>query len=138
MNKIIESYFSNLALNPERLDSMFLWTVTSIIITVVLIKYSKQMVNGLMGKNTLWESPEIVIYLLCWLFPYILNYAAFFKATLPDWVWWFMSAGIAYALMGRWIFDWVLALRAGATSVTESATVTKTETKVEVKQEKEL
>jgi hypothetical protein len=94
------------------------------------------MINGIQGTNGFMESAESVTYVMCWLFPYILLYAAFFQAKFDVWVWWFMSGCIAWALGGRWLFEWALALRAGKTSVEDPVIIkTVTEKKVETKEQ---
>lgn len=132
MRHLFSSYVDYLSSNPGEFTSLLLWLITSIIITVVLVRRVKDMVAGIKGVSGFMESAESVTYLMCWCFPYILNYAAFFEAELPAWVWWFMSGCIAWALGGRWIFEWALALRAGSTKVEDSSTV---KTQVEVKTE---
>jgi hypothetical protein len=126
MRHLFSSYVDYLSSNPGEFTSLLLWLICSTIITIVLLKRVKDMVQGIKGVSGFMESAESVTYLMCWVFPYILNYAAFFEAELPSWVWWFMSGCIAWALGGRWIFEWALALRAGATSVTDTK-VEKTE-----------
>lgn len=120
MRKLFDSYLDYLSANPGEFTSMILWIITSTIITIVLVKRGKDMVHGIKGINGFMESAESVTYLMCWAFPYILNYSAFFQANLPSWVWWFMSGCIAWALGGKWLFEWALALRAGATTVSEA------------------
>jgi hypothetical protein len=136
MIKLYDSYLDYLSANPGEFTSLILWLLTSVLITIVLFKRRNDMIDGVKGINGFMESAESVTYLMCWTFPYILNYAAFFEADLPDWVWWFMSGCIAWALGGRWLFEWALALRAGATSVTDPVVIkTVTEKKVETKEQ---
>lgn len=131
MIKLYESYLEYLSANPGEFTSIILWTLTSIITTTILVVYRKKMVHGATGANGFMESAEQVIWIMNWIWPYVLTFSAFFQAELPDWCWWFMSGCIAWALGGRWLFEWALALRAGVTSVNTS----KTEAKVEVKTE---
>lgn len=132
MRQLISSYIDYLSSNPGEFTSVMLWLITSVIITVVLIRQNKNMVQGIKGHNGFMESAEAVTYLICWIFPYIVNYSAFFNSELPNWVWWFMSGCIAWALGGKWLFEWALALRAGSTTVNDPTTI---KTTVEVKQE---
>lgn len=136
MKHLFESYTDYLSSNPGEFTSLILWLITSTIITIVLVKRVKDMIAGIKGVNGFMESAESVTYIICWSFPYILNYAAFFQAKLPDWCWWFMSGCIAWALGGRWLFEWALALRAGKTTVESPEVVrTITDKKIETKEE---
>lgn len=141
MVKLIDSYLQYLATNPGKVDSIIVWTFSTFIIWIIMFMYREKIIKGMSGENGLFESPEVVGYILCWVFPPIINYSAFFNVELPNWVWWFLASGIAYTLGGRWLFEWVLALRAGSTRVeTTTTTVTdppkvKTETVEVVKQE---
>lgn len=134
MRHLFSAYVDYLSGNPGEFTSLILWLMTSILITTVLFKQRKDMINGIKGFDGFMQSAESVIYLMCWIFPYILNYSAFFQAELPVWCWWFMSGCIAWALGGRWLFEWALALRAGKTTVVETSKTdiqhkeTKTET----------
>ena len=131
MKNLFESYIDYLSNNPGEFTSLILWSITSTLITTVLFNRRKDMIEGIKGFDGFMQSSESVTYLMCWVFPYILNYSAFFQAELPVWCWWFMAGCIAWALGGRWLFEWALALRAGATSVNDPKT-TEVKTKVEV------
>lgn len=131
--KIIDSYIDYLSSNPGEFTSLILWGITFVIITSLLIWLRKDMVAGAKGVNGFMEAAESVTFLMCWIFPYIITYSAFFQAELPSWVWWFMSGCIAWALGGRWLFEWALALRAGATTV-PSETRTVIEKNIETKE----
>lgn len=135
MNHLFKSYIDYLSANPGEFTSLLLWLITSTIITVVLTRRVKDMIDGIKGVNGFMESAESVTYLICWSFPYILDYAAFFQAELPSWCWWFMSGCIAWALGGRWLFEWALALRAGATTVSDPSMKTVIERKIETKEQ---
>lgn len=132
MRQLFSSYTDYLSSNPGEFTSLLLWILTSTIITIVLIRQNKNIVDGIKGFNGFMESAESVTYLTCWMFPYIVNYSAFFEAELPSWVWYFMVGCIAWALGGKWLFEWALALRAGSTKVEDSSSV---KTTLEIKQE---
>lgn len=110
---LIESYFNHLAQNPERIDSLLMWTVCTFICWVVIFFYRKIIITGLSGSNQLFESAEVVIFIMLWLFPPVVFYASFFK-DVPFYVWVFMWAAIGWALTGRFIFDWALAFKNGS------------------------
>jgi len=129
MIQLIESYLEYLSANPGRVDSIILWTLTMIVVWTIQFWYRKTMITGMSGANGLFESAEQVAYILNWIWPPVLCYSAYFNQELSQWIWYFIYAAIAYTLGGRWLFEWVLALRAGATKVEES----KEETKAEVK-----
>lgn len=102
-----------------------------IFVYTVLLRDRKLMLTGASGQNGLFESSEQVIYIMNWVWPPVVSYSAFFHSELPVWCWWFMAGCIAWALGGRWLFEWALALRAGATTVNDPKT-TEVKTKVEV------
>lgn len=95
-----------------------------------LLRLKPVMVEGAKGVNGLFESNEQVIYLLNWVWPGILSYAAFFNAEFNVWVWGLIASIIGYTIGGRWLFEWALAFKTGKSSVESS---TETNVKVETK-----
>lgn len=134
MRHLFSAYVDYLSSNPGEFTSLIMWIITSIIVTTVLIVYRKKMAHGAAGANGFMESAEQVVWIMNWVWPYALCYSVFFQAQLPVWCWYFMSGCIAWALGGRWLFEWALALRAGKTTVVETSNTniqhkeTKTET----------
>jgi hypothetical protein len=136
MRHLFESYTEYLSSNPGEFTSLIMWIVTSTIVTIVLVVYRKKMSHGASGENGFMESAEQVVWIMNWVWPYALGYSVFFQAVLPVWCWYFMSGCIAWALGGRWLFEWALAFRAGKTSVDDPiVTKTVTEKKIETKEQ---
>jgi hypothetical protein len=131
MKHLFESYTDYLSSNPGEFNSIILWTITMFFVYFIMIKYRKTMLTGASGQNGFMESNEQVIYMMNWVWPPVVSYSAFFNSELPVWCWWFMAGCIAWALGGRWLFEWALALRAGATKVDESTTEVKTKVEVQ-------
>lgn len=129
MTKLFESYLAYLAAHPGRVDSIILWTVTMMMVWFMLFRYRNLMMRGMSGTNGLFEAAEQVAYISHWIWPPIVCYSAFFNVELSAWVWYFVIGVIAYTLGGRWLFEWVLALRAGKSSV-ESSQTTKDTTNI--------
>jgi uncharacterized integral membrane protein len=135
MQKIIESYFSYLSQNPIIINSIFQWTLCTLVVWFVEFKYRDRIVSGLEGINKMFESAEVVIFIVCVMFPPIVFHSVFFNLPFSEWNWYFIIGVIAFAMGGRWIFEWVLALKTGQSSVHESTKeVIKSET-VETKKE---
>lgn len=126
--RLFDSYLEYLSTHPGRVDSIILWTLTMAVVWFIQFKYREKMLTGMSGVNALFEAPEQVAWILNWCWPPIVAYSAYFNQELSLMIWYFIYAAIAYTLGGRWIFEWVLALRAGATKV-ESREENKTEQK---------
>ena len=82
-----------------------------------LLRLRPTMIEGAKGVNGLFESNEQVIYLLNWVWPGILSYAAFFNAEFNVCVWGLIASIIGYTIGGRWLFEWALAFKTGKSSV---------------------
>ena len=115
--EILKSYLTYLAAHPELVNSIILWNISMFFIYFILLKYRTKMIEGSAGQNTFWEMPEQWGYIWLFVSAPITCYSAFFNQPLPDWVWWFNCGVAGYTIGGRWIFEWVLALRSGKNSV---------------------
>lgn len=139
MKDLFYSYIENLAHNPERVDSMFQWTVCVVVMWFTLFKFRERILSGLEGANNKLEAGEIVILVSVLLFPPIVCNVAFFKNTTKTQLYalWAECGILGYALMGRFIFDWALAFITRQPIVKQTVdpepktttTVTTTETK---------
>ncbi len=95
------------------------------------------MIEGSAGDNTFWESPEQWGYIFMYLATPITAYSAYFHVELSSWVWYFCFGVVGYTIGGRWIFEWVLAVRAGTTKVeTETTKVSVEKKEVKTTEEK--
>jgi hypothetical protein len=101
---------------------LFLWSCAAM--TGVNIYYSKEWTTGLKGTNKLWEAPEILIYIVVWMMPVIIFAAVFMQLPVPDMVWYTLLLIVVFALVGKWGFEWLLAFKSGASSVTSTAHTT--------------
>lgn len=134
MSHLFKSYIDYLSSNPGEFTSLLLWLITMTAVYVVLIVFRKKMVHGASGENGFMESSEQVLYVMNWVWPAIVSYAAYFRDE--EWIQWFMFGAIAWALGGRWLFEWALVFKAGGTKVVEPVTVkTVTEKKIETKEQ---
>lgn len=130
MIQLFETYLAYLASHPDLINSIILWNITMAFVYFNLLRLKPVMVEGAKGVNGLFESNEQVIYLLNWVWPGILSYAAFFNAEFNVWVWGLIASIIGYTIGGRWLFEWALAFKTGKSSVESS---TETNVKVETK-----
>jgi len=128
MLKVTETYLNYLANHPELINSIILWNITMFFVYVNLIKLRPTMIDGAKGVNGLFEANEQVIYVLNWIWPGILSYAAFFSAEFDVWVWGLIASMIGYTIGGRWLFEWALAFKTGKSTVESSSIEVKTET----------
>lgn len=132
MINLLTKYFENLANNPERIDAIYLWTLSTFVVWTVMVVYRKKMIEGASGDNGFFETAEQVTYIMTWMFPAITFYSVYFKVELSSWVWYFMTGVTAYAIGGRWIFEWVLALRSGSSKVDDTGVQDQKKTEVNV------
>lgn len=130
MGKLLDTYLKYLESHPDQITSTILWNITMFFVYWVLIKYRTKMIDGSTGENKFWEAPEQWGYVWIYISAPIVCYSAYFKTELPAWVWYFNVAITLYTIGGRWLLQWVLAVRAGTTKVeTETTQVTLKETK---------
>lgn len=120
MQKLIDHYFEYLSNNPGKVDSIYLWTISTLIVWGIMFAYKRTMIEGAKGENKLFELPEIVGYIATWMFVPIIFYAVYFFNPIPDMAWYSILFVIAYTLGGRWILEWILAFKTGQSKVIES------------------
>lgn len=117
MIELLTTYLRYLTAHPELVNSIILWNITMGFVYGVLFSLKKEMVEGSKGRNELLEANEQVMYLLNWVWPPIVCYAAYFTVALDVWVWAFVIGIIGYTIGGRWIFEWALAFKSGKSSM---------------------
>src|SRR5688572_22233527 len=78
---VFESYFHNLTENPERVDSLLMWTICTVILWILMHSNRFEMIRGMKGVNALWEGGEQVTYYSLWAFVPILFRVGFFKES---------------------------------------------------------
>lgn len=132
MRHLFESYTDYLSSNPGEFTALQLWTATMLGVYIMLIVFRKDMVHGSKGENGFWEPSEQILYIVNWLWPGVVCYAAFFYQT--SWIPYFIFGVIAYGLGGKWIFQWFLVFKAGGTEVKDPAVKTVTEKEIETKE----
>lgn len=119
----IDSYLNHLATNPERVDSLWMWTICTLTVWFLLWKFRDRMITGLeaMGGNNAWDGGEQVTYFTFWAFFPILFRIAFFKESSATQMWglWITGGIMVYQITGRYIFDFALAFKNGLSSVPE-------------------
>lgn len=141
---VIKKYLEHLAKDPERIDSMLMWSFCTIIIWIVIWVNREKFLKGLAadgrhpgdpGTDNL-DAREIIIYIFLFVpIPVIFNVAFFHHVdTWQVIAMWAVLAPLYYQIFGRFIFDWALAFKSGASKVTETpdtttTTTTTTETK---------
>jgi len=110
-------------------QGMLLFVCGTFVMTVLHLVYRKQFVDGLKGENHLWESPEILTYLITWLLPEFLMADAWLGLRLSDAGYLILGEIVLFALMGRLGLEYMLSLR-GRTITEKKIEVThKTESK---------
>jgi uncharacterized membrane protein len=111
-------------------QGMLLFVCGTIVMTVLHILHGKHFVLGLKGENHLWESPEILTYLITWLLPEFLMADAWLGLRLSDAGYLILGEIVLFALMGRLGLEYMLSLR-GRKITEKKLEVTQTETKKE-------
>jgi uncharacterized membrane protein len=111
-------------------QGMLLFVCGTIVMTVLHILHGKSFVLGLKGDNHLWESPEILTYLITWLLPEFLMADAWLGLRLSDAGYLILGEIVLFALMGRLGLEYMLSMR-GRTVTEKKLEVTQTETKKE-------
>jgi len=111
-------------------QGMLLFVCGTIVMTVLHILHGKSFVLGLKGDNHLWESPEILTYLITWLLPEFLMADAWLGLRLSDAGYLILGEIVLFALMGRLGLEYMLSLR-GRKITEKKLEVTQTETKKE-------
>lgn len=127
---MVKSWAHHLARNPERMDSMFQWLLVNMIWWIVLFKYRNTFLKGLAGDGRHvgdsgpdnLDAREIVIFLFLVISPACATNVSFFH-KIETWqiiAMWALLAPLYYQIFGRFIFDWLLAYKSGASKVTET------------------
>lgn len=102
----------------EHPEGMLLYSLGAITVTIVHLVNVIEWRIGLKGKNGLWESPEICIYLFTWMFPHMIMADQFLGLKASDLCWYFMLGLLMFGLTGRFGLEWILAFKSGQRSVT--------------------
>jgi hypothetical protein len=108
MIEFIQSAFEHLINdNPE---GVLFYLISSIVMMTLMIKNDSEFRKGLRGSNTLFEAPEIVVYIWTWLFPQVILAVLFLRYEPQEWFWLFMGICLLFALAGRdgiqMLFNW--------------------------------
>ena len=137
MLKVFESYFSFLANNPGQINGIIQWTLCVVWSEFLIWKFRERIIKGMEGLNLLFESGEVIAFISIVCFPPTLFNLAFFKDTQLYQFYALLAEGAIFActLYGRYLFDWALAFKTGASSVTSSVQTTATIEKVETNQQ---
>lgn len=90
--------------------------ISTLVVWVVMFGYRKRILTGLEGPNGHLEAGELVIFIIAWLTPPAISWIVFMtQYTLYGLA--FIGIVTGYALTGRYIFDWAIAIRSGANKV---------------------
>lgn len=108
MNKLFQSYIDHLSKNPELVSQNIKWTIVTFFGWIMILSLRKTIIKGLSGENGLLEAGEAINFIIILLLPPILAHTSFYK-DIPYYEWLFLGLISAYAIGGRWIFDWGLA-----------------------------
>lgn len=119
MRYLFESYTDYLSSNPGEFTSLIFWFITMAAAYTILIRFRKSMIEGSKGENNKWEPAEQVLYLVNWVWPGVVAHAWFFYQA--EWVKYFMFGIIAWALGGKWLFEWGLAFFRGGKAPAQDA-----------------
>lgn len=111
-------------------QGMLLFVCGTVVITTLHIIHWKHFIVGLKGENGLWESPEILTYLITWLLPEFLMADAWLGLKLSDAGYLILGEIVLFALMGRLGLEYMMTKR-GTTFTEKKIEITQTDTKKE-------
>ena len=120
--KLIDAYLDHLAQNPNEVHAIILWTVVNAIAFYIKFKSRKDAIEGSKGADHLWEAPEYLVYIISWVVNPVTTFVIFFQVQSMIFYAWIVIGGtLAYTIGGRWIFEWFLAFKSGASKVDDSS-----------------
>lgn len=125
--RLIEALEKAITTNAQ---GMLLFVCGTVVITVLHIIHWRAFVKGLKGENGLWESPEILTYLITWLLPEFLMADAWLGLKLSDAGYLILGEIVLFALMGRLGLEYMMSLR-GRTITEKTLEIKQTDTKKE-------
>lgn len=123
--QLLNKYLDHLAQNPERVDSLLIWTLCTLFCWAWLIIYRERMIKGLEGDNKIWEGGEQFIWLMQLITPPLVF---FFLCFVPDQrIYTLILVGgiVIFAVGGRWLLVYGL-VGAGKASVSDLKSEEKT------------
>lgn len=115
-------------------QGMLLFACGTAVINLIHIIHGKAFVHGLKGENKMWESPEILTYLVTWLLPEFLMADAWLGLRLSDAGYLIVGELVLFALMGRLGLEYMMSLRGRSikeTNINVKSTETTTDTNTE-------
>lgn len=118
-------------------QGMLLFACGTAVINLIHIIHGKAFVHGLKGENKMWESPEILTYLVTWLLPEFLMADAWLGLRLSDAGYLIVGELVLFALMGRLGLEYMMSLRGRSikeTNINVKSTETTKETTTEAPQ----
>jgi hypothetical protein len=130
--KLLDKFISYLS--HDRVEGVVLFLLSTVIMLALQLYHLRQWTHGLKGDNDRWEGPEILLYILIWMFPPMIFAEIFLQMKLSETVWWIYLGLTAFCLVGRWGLEWLLAFKTGANQVI--STTTKEEKTIIKKEEK--
>ena len=120
----------------QNAQGMLLFICGTIVITALHLIHDKAFVHGLKDENQLWESPEILTYLITWLLPEFLMADAWLGLRLSDAGYLILGEIVLFALMGRLGLEYMMSLK-GRKFSEQKIEITQTETKKDTSPEPE-
>lgn len=92
-------------------QGMLLFVCGTVVMTALHAIHGRHFVTGLKGENGLWESPEILTYLITWLLPEFLMADAWLGLKLSDAGYLILGEIVLFALMGRLGLEYMMSLK---------------------------
>jgi len=141
---LMDNYLHHLSANPERVDSILLLFFWTLAMWFILWRYRERFLTGLAGDGghpgsllpDNLDAREQLIFIYYFIMTLAINYGLFFR-DLQTYQFAIICIVVApgfYQIFGRFIFDWILAVRSGQPikqSEPDVKTTTTTTTKTE-------
>jgi len=106
--KLLHKMFDHIA--NEHPEHIIFYFISSLVMIILLIRYDKEIKNGLKGDNLLLEGSESMMLVFIWLTPQVILAVLFLELNPPEYLWWFMLFCLLFILAGRdgiqMLFNW--------------------------------
>jgi len=108
MKELLHQVFNHIF--NEHPEKVFFYLISSGVMISLLVRYDKEIKNGLKGSNLMLEPPESVMLIFIWLMPQVILAVLFLELNPPEYFWFFMLFCLLFALAGRegiqMLFNW--------------------------------
>ena len=117
MKALLHKLFDHLA--SEHPEHIIFYFISSFVMMSLLIRYDKEIKNGLKGSNLMLEAPESMMLIFIWITPQVIFAVLFLELNPPEYLWWFMLLGLLFCLAGKEGIQMLFSFGKGRTTIIE-------------------